>query len=138
MMKKRWATSFLMLLAAMFITGCGPSRPETASVEGIVTYQGKPVEGARVTFYPSGSRPAGGLTDAEGKFKLMTFEQGDGVILGECTVTISKQTGSPPTPQHPMGVITHFLPAKYADPKTSGLVEMVESGNNTFNFDLTD
>ena len=138
MATKQWIALALFFAFTLFMVGCGPSRPETAAVEGTVTYQGKPVEGARVTFYPPNNRPAGGTTDVEGKFSLMTFSQDDGVILGECSVAISKQTGAPPSAAHPMGVVTHFLPPKYANPKTSGLIETVQSGSNSFEFNLTD
>lgn len=30
------------------------------------------------------------------------------------------------------------LPAKYADPKTAGLIRTIEKKDNSFNFDLTD
>ena len=124
-------------LAIPLVIGCGPGRPETAKVQGTVTYEGKPLDGARVTFYPSGSRPAGGITDAEGKFNLMTFEQGDGVILGECGVAIAKSKGTPPSPQNPMGTMIYLIPKRYSSPKTSGLIRKVESGENNFTFDLT-
>ena len=43
-------------------SGCGDSRAKPAPVTGVVTYLGKAVEGARVMFYPAGTRPAIGTT----------------------------------------------------------------------------
>ncbi len=149
-------------------------RPGTVPVAGKVTYKGKPVAGAQVTFMAKqgGARAAGGTTDPQGNYKLTTFESNDGAVLGAHTVTISKaapvaggqMTGSliPPggaggagagneqkadylkamkavgtgTPAKSEGG-EDSIPAKYADPKASGLERTVtKEGPNTFNLDL--
>jgi hypothetical protein len=77
---------FLVALAA---TGCGK---KTAKVEGIVTLDGQPVPGAMVIFYPDDGGPqANGLTDADGAFRLTTFNTGDGATPGGHKVTVSKE-----------------------------------------------
>jgi len=83
------AMAVLAMLGLM--VGCGPNRPEMAPVSGTVLYEGKPLEGATVKFMPEGEgRPATGTTDAEGRFTLTTFEKGDGAVVGDHVVTVSK------------------------------------------------
>ena len=87
--------SFCCLIAGLGILlltiGCGPSRPAMVPVSGKVLYKGQPLEGATVAFIPVGSgRPSTGTTDSEGKFTLQAFEEGDGAVIGNHAVTVSK------------------------------------------------
>ncbi len=71
--------------------GCstGPSLPKVVPVKGTVTFRGKPLADARVSFYAKGSpAPATGETDADGKFELTSFKKGDGAVPGENKVTV--------------------------------------------------
>ena len=83
---------FVFLLLVAFV-GCGDSNPPTYKVTGVVTLEGKPVEGATVTFTPSGGseqKPAVGTSGADGKYSLTTFTGGDGALPGSYKVTVSK------------------------------------------------
>src|SRR5262249_53455771 len=130
--------------------GCGESGPEMARVSGTVTYQGKPVpKGAIACVATDPGRPnATGKLDANGYYRLQTREAGDGAQLGDYDVTISSRDD---TPMNIGGqnVVPQFIPkkaaqpqrltpAKYEDPKTSGLRRTVKSGSNEFNLELTD
>jgi len=109
-------------------------------VTGSVTLDGQPVDGATVAFYPDGGRrPARGITDASGNFELMTFNPGDGVLLGQHRVSVTKTEASEQqaavvdgeTIETPTGGaednVNHLLPVHYASPSTSELtVEVVE------------
>lgn len=90
------ASQVLAALALVGIIGCGPSKPETHPVTGIVLFKGKPVEGATVTF-SSGDSSAVGRTDAQGKYSLTTFERDDGAAAGEYKVRVLKYD-TPPAP----------------------------------------
>ena len=96
MMKANWNWKlWVSLLLVATLVGCGQkaNRPKTVPVSGTVTYNGKPVQGAVVTFNPTDrkvGKTAIATTDASGKYTLMTFEQGDGAIPGTYKVTISK------------------------------------------------
>jgi hypothetical protein len=82
----------LALLVPMFV-GCGggADQPDTVPVSGTITVEGKPLEGAQVSFLGEGaSRAAMGTTDAAGKYQLTTFEENDGAIVGKHTVSITK------------------------------------------------
>ena len=140
------------------LAGCGkPPRPEMAPVSGVVLYQSKPIEGALVTFRNDKSpRVAAGTTDRDGKFRLTTFENNDGAIIGEHVDTISKSQANPelagasvenPSAAYGKGMAAAAsgnldqirkleLPAKYADPATSGLKQTVQKGSNNFEFKL--
>jgi hypothetical protein len=80
------ALGFLLVFVAA--AGCGG---KTAKVEGVVTLDGTPLQGATVTFVPdNGERQASGLTDADGVFHLSTFNTGDGALPGTHKVTVEK------------------------------------------------
>jgi hypothetical protein len=81
------------VIFACTIVGCsGDDRPKTYPVSGIVTLNGKPVDGATVTFMraDSGQYNAVSLTDANGKYQLTTFQSGDGATEGSYKVTVTK------------------------------------------------
>lgn len=149
----------------LFLTtvGCGGSGfPDPVPVSGKVTYKGKPVEGAQVTFLSQseGARSASGRTDANGNFSLTTFNTNDGAIPGEYVVTISKietTTGGETTDveagqfgaDYAAGMEAAAkgisstemgkseLPRKYAKAAESGLQRSVAEGQrNEFSFDL--
>jgi len=89
---------FLLLMSAMVVIGCG-KKPGlvTYPVTGTVTYQGKPIAGATVSYFVSvDSPPATGMTDSDGKFSLATHvspkEVLPGAPPGDYKVTISKST----------------------------------------------
>jgi hypothetical protein len=125
--------AFLLLSSVTLLTGCGRAKEpwETAyPVSGVVTYKGKPVADAELSFfpedpsYPESVRPRA-KSDAEGKFNVWTYEQGDGAPAGKYKVTVvhfelglSKDT-----------VITrpNDLPAKYSRLDSTDLVVEVSS-----------
>ncbi|MCL2622451.1 MAG: DUF4198 domain-containing protein [Planctomycetaceae bacterium] len=84
------------LLAGLSFAGCN-SGLRTEYVEGIVTLEDKPLEGALVTFIPASggtARVAAGTTDARGRFTLTTAEGGKagrGTTEGDYKVTIAKR-----------------------------------------------
>ena len=144
MIRRPW---FACLGVVLLGAGCGPSRPETAPVTGVVTLDGKPVEGASVMLTPEGEgRPALGMTDMEGKFSLKTFEPGDGAMLGKHHVTVRKVllagvqadrdglSGEP----GPGGAREQWvIPRKYSDAKQWGHTVEVEKGMEPLKLELS-
>src|SRR5262245_37267853 len=141
------AIAVLVLLPA----GCG-GYGHTAHIEkvvpvsGVVTYQGKPLEGYRVVFMPSdGRRPATGLTDASGKFVLGTNTANDGAPPGMNKVSFAwepARTGQPgqetinDTPDK-MPKPKIKISEKYNDPERSGVTYDVPArGASDIKFDL--
>jgi hypothetical protein len=132
------------ILLASTLVGCGPSQPPMATVTGVVTMSGKPVEGAGVLIEPeAGGPPATATTDASGKFSVSS-------LIGPSKVAISKvksqrgEIGSLKGDEE--GVVlsgdtmtgkTEFItPPKYASPMTSGLTIDVQKGMDEVTFDL--
>lgn len=71
--------------------GCGNDDVILAPVSGSVSYKGKPVSKAMVTFSRVGVPRIGtGITDDGGSFVLTTVNTNDGAPVGDCAVTISK------------------------------------------------
>ena len=146
------------------LVGCGSSGEPTFPVSGKVTYaDGKPVEGAAVSFVPdSGSKPAVGITDADGMYKLTTTNKDDGAIAGDYKVTIASYEGSADyestdegqTLADPYDITNEYpedydeasqksvasknkLPAKYSNKATSGFTAQVKAeGENVYDFEI--
>ncbi|AWM39309.1 hypothetical protein GobsT_23870 [Gemmata obscuriglobus] len=139
----------LALLAAGS-SGCGgPKGVPVAKVRGTVTYRGKPVAKASVSFIPEtpGTVPALATTDENGAYSLSTYGTGDGAPVGPCRVAISLTGPSPPLPEHlakaEAAAETLRMPGKplipkaYFSPETSRLkADVVAGKNNVFDFDL--
>ena len=158
----------LLVLAGLCVcVGCGGNAgiKGLVNVTGTVNYQGKPVDGATVSFAPEGTgRAASGRTDASGKFRLTTLNENDGALPGKYKVSVSKvenldaasqltaedmakmvgggkaaPSGPTPSKGGQSGGIKHHVPEKYETPDKSGLTaEVTDGGANDFTFDLVD
>lgn len=132
--------SILSLLVAVCVAtpACGPHRTPTVAATGEVWFAGKPVEGAMVTFLPSGGRPAYGDTDASGRFTIRTWTAADGAIEGEHVVCVTKQVpDSQAKPGDAFIGVKNLLPERYAAAATSPLrATVTRSGANEFRFEL--
>jgi len=130
------------------MAGCGGSSSGTAAVSGRVTYKGKPVANANVSFTPAegASRAATGLTDANGRFTLGTFSTSDGALPGNYRIgVIARGPDRPPKPgETGSGMPGEMMPGdptiptKYFAPNTSGLTHEVKRGRNHVELDLKD
>jgi len=100
---------FIKLTAGLVIaTGC---QRDIVPVSGRVTFNGKPLAGAVVTFQPRSSsdspRPAGtgsiGHTDEQGHFSLRLVEPDrPGAVVGDHSVTVAAPTSAAPTSAAPI------------------------------------
>lgn len=139
-----------LLLLASAGCGGGASGPKYVNVTGVVTLDGKAIEGATVTFSPKGEGSMSmGLTDAEGKFQLKTATGKNGAAVGEhgVAIALSLNLGSqqpkvpddglaPPTdaelggrtPSAPQSTVRWIIPERYSDPAKSGLNVTVPAG----------
>lgn len=97
-------TKRMMLAAAVALatsaSGCGESGPSLVSVSGEVTYEGKPLEEAAISFLPDLSneqaRPGEAITDQQGKFKALTNGR-TGLVPGRYKVVVAKSLIDPAT-----------------------------------------
>jgi len=156
----------VLMTLALFVAGCGDSlnlKPAT----GTVTYQGKPLDGASVTFLSSEGKTASGATDSDGKFTIYTDGK-PGALVGKHSVGIIKSastvsvptgsastTGAPPGKTPPPGagaadmvkmaqqtgrgesLTKPLIPVKYGTPQGSGLTADVTADGAKNVFDFT-
>ena len=123
--------SWIAAVLLMAVLGCGKAPDAgTVAVNGIVTLDGKPVDKASVAFIGNeGARLATAQTDNVGKFTIRAS-------TGKNIVTVAKAGAAPPAPpsnnepqlmptageyQAMIEKVKNDFPAKYGDPKTSGL-----------------
>ena len=116
--------------------GCSTESDKVGVVEGVVTLDGKPVDRATITFYPTSGRSSGGYTDNNGRYSLKYTRSEKGAIIGEHKVTISSELeqdymGGADTEQR-----DESMPPKYLDRRKTDLTATVERGKNTIDFDL--
>ena len=143
----------------LFSVGCGQSGPAVENVQGVVTLDGTPLEGATVFFSPKGTGgiSAAGLTQADGSFTLNAkgAKPGAGTAVGDYSVTVSKvempempnideddpRYGTPEHDRLNQEASTAkpkvIVPEKYNNSETSPFTAKVESGSNTFTFDVS-
>jgi len=136
----------LCVAAWLSISGCGGEPKETVPdlvpVTGKVTYQGKPLADAHVSFIPAEEkeeateqgrilRPSG-KTDAAGGYELSWGEH-VGAPPGKYNVVV---TALGPLPEDPEERAPSLIPEAYGNPKTSGLKGVVKDEETVINLDL--
>jgi hypothetical protein len=127
-------------LSLLLIATAGCSRSGTTPVRGVVKLDGKALAGASVLFIAQddGGRDARGATDAEGVFRLSTFQPNDGAFPGKYKVVVqpaSPTNSGPPaaSPQEAQrasnGSIPErsavTVPAKYSQPDQTILLQQI-------------
>jgi len=130
--------SVLYTMLIFSISGCfgsgGEPIPDLASVSGVVTLDGAPLDGAKIIFEPqqvtdNGRRhTSSATTESDGSYTLEYNSEASGATPGTHKVLIIKM------PDDPDQAGEQLVPAKYND-KTE-LTAEVKEGDNTFNFDL--
>lgn len=117
------------LIVGLF--GCDSS-PPLAPVEGVVTYDGKPLEFGYVMFQPRKGQPAQGQITTDGTFTLATEGHGPGAFLGEHRVSVYCYQGhrpgasDPNNPNQSLGA--SLIPPGYSRGGMSGLSAEVTAG----------
>lgn len=134
----------VLSVAGLALLGCGGSK--TSHVTGTISYQGKPLPNAHVSFWPveGTGRAASGFTDSNGHFKLGTLSADDGAAPGKYGVSVIAR--GPERPLKPGEVGSGMpgekmpgdpiIPLKYFAPDTSGLTFEVKRGSNRADFKL--
>jgi hypothetical protein len=88
------AGSLLFVVGTLIIAGCGDGKIARYPVQGSVTVDGKPADGAIVIFCPIGGGPEleklrpMGTADQAGAFKLMSITPNDGAPAGPYKVIV--------------------------------------------------
>ena len=157
--------NFFTILCLCLVMGCGTAVDPTYQVTGTVTLDGKPVDGAVISFVPQTptdvTDAAAGTTKPDGTYVLSTFVAGDGAKDGQYAIRVSKyvnkdgsvvETEPEPAPgaepvrfegygkgANPMTsapLPKNVLPKKYEQQETSGLSFKVEKKPNIYNIEL--
>lgn len=125
------------LLGLVLAVGCQKSNsnlPATVKAEGVVTLDGKPVEGASVTFIADqGNYHAKAITDASGKFRLRAFDEKEGAVPGSYKVQVNKTvvSNSGGGDSEASVNVQYGLPAKYSTMAESGLTSTIPEAGTT-------
>lgn len=127
----RYRLEFMAAVAVAICVGCGDGRPTRVPVSGQVTIDGQPLQFGSILFTIAGGRPAGGSIGKDGRYKLTSYEPGDGAMVGEYTVAITGNEALGET------AARWHAPKKYKDAATSGLTATVEGPRDDLNFELT-
>ena len=140
-------------LALGLLTGCSqsplpPDALPTYPIAGTLTYDGKPMDGAAISFVPVNVPEekkwripsSSGRADVNGKYTLNTYLTGDGTPTGEYYVLIQwpeERNGKSPTLEDPNAPLApDRLKLRFASAKTSTLRAVVESKENMIDFHL--
>lgn len=152
------ALTMLISFGATLVGCSSGSVPGTFPVNGTVTFNGKPVDGATISFVGKGSeRPATAISTADGKYDLYTLDS-RGALPGNYSVVVSKMEApsdsvnkdagfdasgkdlsmeqsaanvGKPTPK-----AKQLLPAKFGSPSTTPLSFEVKNSANNFDIKL--
>jgi len=140
--------SLLLFFVLGFIAGCGeksssgPEKFDVVPARGVVTYKGKSVPNASVSFQSlDGKVVSSGSTDGVGSFVLSTYGQQDGIPPGKYRVVVSAVNIREIEPgvlePEPPGGFKSSIPTKYGNPQTTDiLVEVTQGGKNDFSIEL--
>jgi hypothetical protein len=148
----------LLLLLPLFLviaSGCGyRNRATPSGVSGHITYKGKPLPGGTVTFYPGSGGAYTGTIDKDGKYSVADVPAGTMTVSVETSSVkprpnlqygkgAQKMEASPgpggsagTSPSGPTGENYVEIPAKYANPQTSGLSATLTAGSQVKDFAL--
>jgi hypothetical protein len=140
MLRFRFPAAWFLLL----VFGC--TRSGLAPVRGVVKLDGMPLAGASVLFLAQddGGRDARGGTDAEGVFRLSTFQPNDGALPGKYKVVVqlpaptrtggtaapsplaAQRAANAGSPERP----AILVPAKYSQPDQTILVQQIPAAGD--------
>lgn len=132
-----WGSSVAVLsLLVLVLTGCsdgGPARLKVHPVSGRITLDSQPLPNAMIVLHPKDkSNPkhisSRAQTDAQGNFKVSTYDQGDGAPAGDYVVTVLFHRAT----ETPDGVVPgpNLLSPQIASPDTSDIQVKVAEGQN--------
>jgi len=156
----RWRLPTLAAGLLALAAGCSGKGGAYGTVSGVVTYNGTPVEGARVIFHPTAEvdgkqgNSYGSLTDSSGKYLIAATDKSPGIPAGVYKVTVTKYEGKGPPGSEAMdqgqidaqmtgegggkGGPVNLLPKEYANAANTKLSATIDVGKNeNVDFKLT-
>ncbi|MCI0703193.1 MAG: hypothetical protein L0241_19105 [Planctomycetia bacterium] len=139
----RCVTGLVGCVVALVTTSCrGEGWEKCYPATGLVTLDGAPLDGAEVWLIPTDEalakrnppiRPFA-MSDKDGKLVFMTYTAGDGAPAGQYKARIicERKVKGVKNLDDEEEATRNILPAKFADPETSGFIVTVTAGDNTF------
>lgn len=128
-------TLLLPMSAVALIAGCSSGEFPVAPVTGVVTVDGAPMAGGQIRFAPVTANEAGQTGKAgfavigpDGAYKLETFGEKDGAIVGKHWVTIYGHN-----PRAAEGAVSLAKFSKFTAPAQ----QEVKPGDNTIDIAIT-
>jgi hypothetical protein len=137
-----WCKAGLTAVWIAAAIGCS-DKPAVAPASGKVLYNGQPVPYGNVMFQPAKGQPAGAAIQPDGTFRLSTFSEFDGAIIGPHKVSVACYSSQRPSEKtkKAVGEATlgeSLLPSRYAYFDQSGLTaEIPAEGTDSLQFDLS-
>jgi len=105
--------------------------PAIVPVSGKIAIDGQPLMSGSIQVYQQGYRPAGAKIEQDGSFRLQTFKDFDGCILGEHAVAVfSNDTINEKSSRY-------YIPERYSQLETSDLKISIGGPKNDLQIDLT-
>jgi hypothetical protein len=135
-------TLTIVVLGLIGLTGCPKSLPELTVLEGRVTIDGQPLPVGYVQFMTVDNvTTAGAELSPEGKYRVLGAPVGPVLIsvtnaqyrMTEVTVDDDGRPTGPPK----ANPLYKTIPAKYSRYETSGLTATIETGQQTFDIELS-
>jgi hypothetical protein len=121
--------SLALVLAGLLVTNADPKTDkagkEPVTIQGKVTYRGKPLAGAMVAFLSEEKEVVPGMTAEDGSFEIKP--KSGSLKKGKYSIAVYKVD---PKTKKPV------IPDKYSDPRTSGLTFTAAPGKNTVDLKL--
>jgi hypothetical protein len=132
--KMHMVRAALTVFALVLLTGCSTNgHTPVYPVRGQVLLNGKPLAEAIVTFHREGAGASEPLpsahTDAEGRFKLTSYANGDGAPEGTYSISLVCFR-APPLRKGAESDATNIVPSRYANAGTSKLSATIVRGEN--------
>ena len=116
-----------VLITALVAAGCGGKRPYP--VEGKIVFSdgtaATALAGFLVGMDSGGQVGANGMVQADGSFRVGTYENDDGALPGKYRVSLT-----PPDPPLDQPAPKPIIDPKYGDFATSGLNAEIKAGSN--------
>jgi len=130
----RSIASGILAAALAFAAGCEkkpPTHPQPQRTHGTLTYNGKPLKGAVVTFWPlplenntwRTLKPAARV-EADGTYQVNSFDASDGAAVGQYAVTVLWMGENDDAPR------PDFFQGKYSDARKPVLTVRIKEGDN--------
>ena len=119
--------------------------PRPCQLRERLPFSARAITSGSITFHPTGdrsgpaNRPATGVVDSNGQYRLSSFRAADGAVPGDYHVTI-KSLASVPGIDAPDAAEVWAIPERYGGVKSSGLRATIPSDAQaplTIDFSLT-